>query len=527
MESDDHDDQPPPRHSVASEETIASPNPSSGEVDDLANDDGAVAQDGPPSIASNPPPDAAASGGESHGGGHPPQPPHERTAAKTADGALAGRIQRRQSRVKSRASENPSGYVTRGANEDADGAEDANDDGILVADDDQMEGRLPLVGAIAMSNTGNDRVSVMTPRTMGDRTTSANDLIDDEGGVEMTVTTNAATTTEQSLSSPSSSWMGTPLILEATAVHEIVAAQVVAVQHVEIDNFDENASMMMPPSGGEAGPGEGGMAYQTSAYTGSTHEMDQQKVNHQPMYPKHQVAVVIVGVVLGFAGTVAIVFLGFADTPPPGYVEDECDYFQQQTLHHLDQLGGLGIMGMILSFVVGILCVYIFVDVLHNNAHGCTTMPPLEDREAWLRSCRSHFWPDLVKLVLDWLWLGTVLTSVITMASQQVVYPGSVLTDACGEDEALDEMGDLHFFQAANIASLVLLGCLVLPQCRSVIKSDHGDDGNGTLAWVHLCFWSSMAVHVVLIALAYVGYLTNLVPVLQQVQDYVNNNNNR
>jgi hypothetical protein len=511
----DHHDQAPSWQTGSSEETTNPTNPSSGELDENVTNDADGAQDGtlPSLVGNNPPAESAAAGAS--------QPLYQ-TKANTADGALAGRIHQRQSRVKSRASENPPGYGGQCAYEDLDGADVAGEHGIPVADD-QTEGPLPLVGVFAVSNTGDDQVSVITQRTMGDRTTSANDLMDCEGETQATVTMN--TVTAQQSSSTPSLWMGTPLILEATAVHEIVAAQVVSVQHVEIDNFDENASMMPPPSSGVAGGRVGGMVDQSDANTGSTHEIDQQKVNHTPMYPKHQVVIVIVSIVLCFAGTIAVVFLGFVHTPPPGYVEDECDYFQQQTLHHLDQLGGLGIMCMILSFKVGIVCAYKFLDVIQNNAHGCTRKPPseLEDREAWLRYHRSHFWPNLLELVFDWLWLGTLLTSVVTLASQQVIYPGNVLTDACGEDEDLDEMGNLRFFQTANIASLVLLGCLILPRCRSVIKSDHRNDSE-TIAWVLLCFWSRMAAHVVLIVLAFVGYIADLVPVLQQVQDYVNNN---
>jgi hypothetical protein len=322
------------------------------------------------------------------------------------------------------------------------------------------------------------------------------------------------------------------MMLEATAVHEIIATQVqvvaelplpmrddITLQHVDIDNFDDSTALAVMDS-----------------TTSSTAKTPQRQRHHPPYY---HIVLIILGVVVALVGVVCIIFGMVVPPLEEPELEDKDNPCLEATfamIHSLEQLKGKALVEFCLACAVLGVQLYQLLEAIQNRyclmIHNISSeSSPPQPHDDSVDSIYANF----ILFLLEFFWcvMVTVLILGIHMeglnkGEDHATAISSIMEKECSGELLLleDEEEWLSLGTTTTIHSYYIWACLRLPLltfllvARGKLLVSPQTCEHVTVAWKR-CWRITKGIFELILYAMSVGSLFGILsPVLQAWIDY-------
>ena len=360
------------------------------------------------------------------------------------------------------------------------------------------------------------------------------------------------------------------VMVEATAVEEIIATQVMAVPQVA---SSEGAEVGRAP---EHSHQQSGVPSQPTVSPNAFEHVDidnfdssQQLKPHQDQeqndessaskIPSYKILLIILSIVILF---VLVCFIVFGLTVPPldeigielsdpeddidGEDDDKnrynCMEFLRLTIFHLEQLKGKSWIELVVACSVGGVMLYQVIEVLQN--HYCSMRNNNDDPSAMIMNPKQVFLYELICFVLELLWFFTTVVILICVRMEELNYPVNlILTHRdCRyhpnmndygiqppqerhpsnstlevKREQLKKLGDLDGYFTSACVRIGMLIFLLVGRGKLIFNRNSCD--NVKPFWKYCWFWFKITLEIVLIIMVSISIFGTLSPLLDEVQE--------
>lgn len=332
------------------------------------------------------------------------------------------------------------------------------------------------------------------------------------------------------------------MIVEATAVQEILATEVIAerepvvqqhpaglsIQHVDIDNFDDAPHHHRTGGGDLVENGddpEQAMHIQQQRQGLSKVTMMNPSSAH-PFPPVYQIAFVVLVIIVFFVLLCFVIFgltaqdvesaIGDDDDP----LRAECIETRDDVLSSLNQLVGFAWIEYTLASVVFAVIVYHFLSVFQEVY--CTTLEHPTDLGA-IRT--TAFFTNLAICLLEFLWLLILMAIMVYIGLDDLRDPAERVKEACtapetGNEEIVWEhsAGDLKAYRVACSPRVAQLLFLLLARGRLLFRN--GSCDHIAPFWKKFWFWIKIVMEIELFVLVAVFHHTCLLPLRSDIENF-------